>query len=139
MADGTFTGCYVQNDTVLIFQSDDGRIRAADVSTGKLIYSGDQVMHYITAWIPCKEKNTLAAFSENDRAILLSMDTEIQPIASIQGFVGFLDRGKGLIVMQNDVLGFYPYRDLKELLAIAHHAVMGSELSEANRVKYYTD
>ena len=139
IAEGTFTGCFIKDDSVLVFQSDDGRIRAADVTTGELLFSGEKVLYFITDWIRCPERKTLAVISDNGDAILLSTDETIQPIAYLRGFCGFLDRGEGLVVLHNNQIGWFPYRDLKDLLLFADDVLKGETLSEANRVKYYID
>lgn len=133
-----FSGYFLPGNATFVFQSDDTRIRAADIMSSSLVYTGDEFQYIIDTWVFCEKCNTLAA-GNSDESILFGINGSIEPIAKIPYFCGFSPNGENLYVLSNETLGKLPYRDLDDLLEMAREEVNGAQLSHENRIKYYVD
>ncbi len=134
----TFSGYFLPGNATFVFQSDDMRIRAADIVTAQLVYTGEDFMYIVQDWIFCEERNTLAVINSS-QTILFAMNGTIEPIAKVPKFCGFSDDGSSFYVLTDNVLGELPYRDLDDLLQMARETLNGAQLSAENRIKYYVD
>jgi|GEM_PF-1631417 len=133
-----FSGYFLPGNATFVFQSDDMRIRAVDLASFQLVYTGDDFMYFVQDWIFCEERNTLAVINSSE-TILFAINGTIEPIAKVPKFCGFSDDGSSFYVLTDNVLGELPYRDLDALLQMAQEVLNGAQLSAENRIKYYVD
>jgi len=133
-----FSGCFIDNDATLIFQSNDYRIRAASVDTGRLVYTGEDDMRLVYSWSYNSERKILAAITDTN-ALLLNVDKEIYPTAEVPYFFTFSQDNKYVFFSDSYKLGRFPYRELSDLYRLADEVLGDKTLSEENRIKYYID
>ncbi len=133
-----FSGCFIEKGSVLIFQNDDHRVRAANVDTGRLIYTGEDEICEVEKWALCPKREVLAAVSV-DKALLFGIRDGIHPLAEVPGFTSFSSDGSSVYVIDYEMLYRFPYRELGDLVRIAKEELGGRELSEESRIKYYLD
>ncbi len=133
-----FSGCFIDNDATLVFQSNDFRIRAASVDTGRLVYTGADVMREITHWIYNSDHKIIAAVSDA-KALFLNVDKEIYPMAEVPYFAAFSQDAEYVFIADRYMFGRIPYRELDDLYRLADEVLGDKTLSEENRIKYYID
>ena len=137
-AEKAFSGRFVEKGSILIFQNDDFRIRAANVDTGRLIYTGEDEIYWVEKWALCPEREVMAAVS-SDKTLLIGIKDGIHSLAEIPGYSFFSSDGASVYVFFYDILYRFPYRDLEDLVRIAKKELGDRELSEESRIKFYID
>lgn len=138
MNNNIFSGYFIDADQTFVFHSDDYRIRAANVKSGELVYTGNELINKISQWEFNSDRNLLTALS-NIEAIVFSVEEGIYPVAIVPYFVGFDKDAKYVYCMDPFDFGRFPYRELKDLYQMAEDVLGGKPLSEENRIKYYID
>ena len=133
-----FSGCFIKDDTVFVFQSNDYRIRAASVDSGRLLYTGEDEIGEVKLWSYDSTLQTLTAVSDIN-SLILDISDGIYPTAEIPYFVAFSQDMKYVYVFDSYTLGRFPNRGLKDLYTIAGDILVDRTLSEENRMKYYID
>jgi len=133
-----FSGYFINHDTTFVFQSNDYRIRAASVDSGRLIYTGEDELGEANRWSYDSERKILAVISYAN-ALLLNVDDGIYPTAEVPYFLAFSQDSKYVYVYDSYTLARFPNRDLKDLYQIAGDLLGDRTLSEENRMKFYID
>lgn len=138
MNNNIFSGYFIDADQTFVFHSDDYRIRAADVKSGELVYTGNELINKISRWEINSDRNLFLAVSTAE-TIIFSVKDGIYPVAVIPYFVGFDKDAKYVYIKDNFGFGRFPYRELKDLYQMAEDVLGGKNLSAENRIKYYID
>lgn len=133
-----FSGCFTNNDKALVFQSNDYRIRAASVDTGRLVYTGEDDMRPVSSWSYNSDRKILAAVTDTG-ALFLNVAEEIYPTADVPYFIAFSQNSDYVYFADPYMLGRFPYRELKDLYDLSDKVLGGRSLSEENRIKYYIE
>ena len=133
-----YSGYFIDQDSVFVYQSNDYRIRAADAATGRLIYTGEDEIGAVKRWSYDSERKILAAVSYSG-TLLLNVDEGLHPTAEVPYFVASSRDGQYVYVYDSYSLVRFPYRGLKDLLKIAGNILGDRTLSEESRMKYYID
>ncbi len=136
--ESNFSGCFIEDGSILMYQTDDYRIRAASVDTGRLVYTGEDDIYQVERWVRCPEREVLAAVSGR-KAILFGIGEGIHPLAEVPEFESFSADGAEVFILDIDILYRFPYRELEDLVRIAKEILGDRELSEESRIKYYLD
>lgn len=133
-----YSGYFINHDSVFVFQSNDYRIRAASVDSGRLIYTGEDELGEVNSWSYDSERKILAAISDAN-TLLLNVNDGIYPMAEIPYFLAFSQDAKYAYVYDSYMLVRFPYRELKDLYQIAGEVLGSRTLTEESRIKYYID
>lgn len=133
-----FSGYFIDADKTFVFHSDDYHIRAANVKSGELVYTGNELINKISRWETNSDHNLLTAISDEE-AIIFSVKDGIYPVANVPDFVGFDKDAKYVYIKDTIDFGRFPYRELKDLYQMAEDVLGGKTLSAENRIKYYMD
>lgn len=133
-----FSGVFINRDAVFVFQSNDYKIRAASVDSGRLLYTGEDEIGAVRRWSYDSERRILAVVADPD-TLLLSVDGGIHPTADVPDFLTFSPDAQYVYVYDSYMLGRFPNRGLKDLYKLAGDILGDRTLSEENRIKYYID
>lgn len=133
-----YSGYFMNHDSVFVYQSNDYRIRAASVDSGRLIYTGEDELGKVNRWSYDSEHKILAVISDTN-TLLLNVDGGIYPTAEIPYFLAFSQDLKYVYINDSYSLVRFPYCGLKDLYKIAGEILGDRTLSEENRMKYYID